>query len=207
MAPSHYVDIHPHIISTDDRRYPRNALFGVQSDWSRERPVTIDQYIAEMDAAGVQKAAIVQASTCYGYDNSYLTDSVARYPGRLTAVGSVDLLRADAPTQIGNWITRGVTGLRLFTGGSTKAFDPGSLDDPRSFAAWELCAEAGLSICLQTDPSGLIYMQARFYAPWFGRFLSPDPARDQHFEETQSWNIYSYEIGRASCRERVYDLV
>lgn len=35
-------------------------------------------------------------------------------------------------------------------------------------------------------------MQARFYAPWFGRFLSPDPARDQHFEETQSWNIYSY---------------
>jgi len=44
----------------------------------------------------------------------------------------------------------------------------------------------------QTDASGLIYMQARFYAPWYGRFLSPDPARDQHFEETQSWNIYSY---------------
>jgi RHS repeat-associated protein len=44
----------------------------------------------------------------------------------------------------------------------------------------------------QTDASGLIYMQARFYVPWFGRFASPDPARDQHFEETQSWNIYSY---------------
>jgi RHS repeat-associated protein len=44
----------------------------------------------------------------------------------------------------------------------------------------------------RTDDSGLIYMQARFYAPWFGRFLSPDPARDQHFEDTQTWNIYSY---------------
>ncbi len=44
----------------------------------------------------------------------------------------------------------------------------------------------------QTDSSGLIYLQARFYAPMYGRFLSPDPARDQHFEETQSWNIYSY---------------
>jgi RHS repeat-associated protein len=44
----------------------------------------------------------------------------------------------------------------------------------------------------QTDASGLIYMQARFYAPMYGRFLSPDPARDQHFEQTQSWNIYSY---------------
>jgi RHS repeat-associated protein len=44
----------------------------------------------------------------------------------------------------------------------------------------------------QTDPSGLIYMQARFYGPMYHRFLSPDPARDQHFEQTQSWNIYSY---------------
>jgi RHS repeat-associated protein len=44
----------------------------------------------------------------------------------------------------------------------------------------------------QTDPSGLVYMQARFYGPMYHRFLSPDPARDQHFELTQSWNIYSY---------------
>lgn len=44
----------------------------------------------------------------------------------------------------------------------------------------------------QTDESGLIYMQARFYIPWVGRFSSPDPARDQHFEFTQSWNIASY---------------
>jgi RHS repeat-associated protein len=43
----------------------------------------------------------------------------------------------------------------------------------------------------QTDASGLIYMQARFYLPMWGRFASPDPARDQHFELTQSWNIYS----------------
>ena len=155
MASSHYVDIHPHIIAGDDSRYPRDPLFGVQSEWSRERPVTIDQYIAEMDAAGVQQAAIVQASTCYGYDNSYLTDSIATYPGRVTAVGSVDLVQADAPTEIRLWMTRGVTGLRLFTGGSTKAFDPSVLDDPRSVPAWELCAEAGLSMCLQTDSSGL----------------------------------------------------
>ena len=35
-------------------------------------------------------------------------------------------------------------------------------------------------------------MQARFYLPMYGRFASPDPARDQYFEHTQSWNIYSY---------------
>ena len=151
-----FIDIHPHIIADDDHRYPRSPLFGVQSDWSRDRPVSIDGLIAAMDQAGVAKAAIVQASTCYGYDNSYLVDSIARYPGRFAAVGSIDLLQPDAPERIRHWMGRGVTGLRLFTGGSTAAFDSRLLDDPRSFPAWELCGEAGLSMCLQTDPSGLV---------------------------------------------------
>ena len=45
-----------------------------------------------MDAAGVQKAAIVQASTCYGHDNSYVADAVAAHPKRFTGVFSVDVL-------------------------------------------------------------------------------------------------------------------
>jgi hypothetical protein len=53
---------------TDEGRYPRSPLFGVQSDWSKQRPITIEQFVEAMDAAGVDKAAIVQASTCYGYD-------------------------------------------------------------------------------------------------------------------------------------------
>ncbi len=92
MKSFHYVDIHPHIISADEHRYPRVPLFDVQSEWSQERPVTVEQYVAAMDEAGIHQAAIVQASTCYGYDNSYLADSIAKYPGRFTAVGTVDLL-------------------------------------------------------------------------------------------------------------------
>ena len=149
------VDIHPHIISDDQSRYPHSPLFGVHSEWSKERPVTLEQYVAAMDEAGIQQAAIVQASTCYGYDNSYLADSIAKFPGRLTAVGTVDLVAPDAPETITKWITRGVSGLRLFTGGSTRSFDTSALDDPRSFPAWEQCAEARVPICLQTDPTGL----------------------------------------------------
>lgn len=149
------IDIHPHIIADDENVYPRAPLFGVQSDWSRERPVTIEGLIAAMDEAGVDKAAIVQSSTCYGYDNSYLVDSVAQYPKRFTAVGSVDVLQSDAVERIRHWVKLGVNGLRLFTGGSTAAFDPSTLDDPRSFDAWQLCGDLGLSMCIQTDPSGL----------------------------------------------------
>jgi L-fuconolactonase len=154
MKPA-FIDIHPHIIADDAARYARVPLFGVQSDWSRERPVTIEGLIAAMDEAGVDKAAIVQSSTCYGYDNSYLVDSVAKFPGRFTAVGSVDVMQPDAPERIRQWVSKGVNGLRLFTGGSTAAFDPSSLDDARSFPTWQLCGEIGLSMAIQTDPTGL----------------------------------------------------
>ena len=148
------VDIHPHIISDDTDRYPASPLFGVQSGWSKERPVTIEGLIAAMDKAGVDKAAVVQVSTCYGFDNNYLADSVARFPDRVTGVGNVDLAQPDAPQLIQKWLDRGISGLRLFLGGSTKAYDTSGLDDPRSFPAWEYCGEAGVPIVLNIDTSG-----------------------------------------------------
>jgi len=149
------VDIHPHIISDDETRYPPAPLFGKRSDWSQERPSTVAALIEQMDAAGVAKAAVVHSSTTYGFDNSYVVEGCAQYPDRLAAVGSVDVLQDDAVARILEWKEKGLAGLRLFTGGSTKEFDPSELDDPRSFKAWELCAELGLSMCIQTGPIGL----------------------------------------------------
>jgi predicted TIM-barrel fold metal-dependent hydrolase len=130
-------------------------LFGKRSDWSKERPTTVETLIAAMDEAGVARAAVVHSSTTYGFDNSYVVDGCAKYAERLVAVGSVDVLQADAPQVIRGWAERGLAGLRLFTGGSTKEFDPSELDDPRSFPAWELCGELGLPMCIQTGPIGL----------------------------------------------------
>jgi L-fuconolactonase len=150
-----FIDIHPHIISDDESRYPLAPLFGKRSDWSQERPTTVETLIAAMDEASVAKAAVVHSSTTYGYDNSYVVDGCAKYPDRLVSVGSVDVLQPDAPKTIRKWVERGLAGLRLFTGGSTKDFDPSELDDPRSFPSWELCGELGLSMCIQTGPIGL----------------------------------------------------
>ena len=149
------VDIHPHIISDDETRYPPAPLFGKRSDWSQERPTTVETLIAAMDEAGVAKAAVVHSSTTYGFDNRYVVDGCAKYADRLVAVGSVDVLQPDAAQRIRESVGRGLAGLRLFTGGSTKEFDPSELDDPRSFAAWELCGELGLPMCIQTGPIGL----------------------------------------------------
>src|SRR5438874_6759830 len=105
------IDIHPHVISTDTQRYPRAPLGGHQSDWSRERPVSVEQMISAMDRAGVSKSALVQASTCYGHDNSYVADAVAAYPERFTGVFSADVLAPDACETMQYWMGRGLTGL------------------------------------------------------------------------------------------------
>jgi predicted TIM-barrel fold metal-dependent hydrolase len=149
------IDIHPHIISDDEQRYPHDPIFGERSEWSRHQSLTIEQLIEAMDEAGVDKAAVVQPSTSYGYDNSYVADAISRYPERFTGVGAVDLVAPDAPEKIRYWAGRNLTGIRLFTGGgSTKSFDNSALDDPQAFPAWELCAAMGLPICIQTIPSG-----------------------------------------------------
>jgi predicted TIM-barrel fold metal-dependent hydrolase len=155
---SKVVDIHPHIIANDTRHYPLAPLGGHQSDWSRTRPVTTEQIIAAMDKAGVAKAAIVQASTCYGHDNSYVADAVAAHPDRFTGVFSVDVLASDAPERMRHWVKRGLTGLRLFTIGSTMPDQASWLDDPKTYPAWQCASELGLSVCLQMSAAALPQM-------------------------------------------------
>lgn len=153
------LDIHPHVISPDTARYPRAPLGGTASTWSQDRPKTTEQLIAAMDEAGVAGAAIVQASTCYGFDNAYVADAVAQYPQRFTGVFSVDMLAADAPQRVRHWAGRHLSGLRLFTAGSTMVGQADWLADPRSFPAWDCAADLGLPVCIQMRPAGMPQLQ------------------------------------------------
>ena len=152
---SSVIDIHPHVISDDEVRYPPAPLFGKRSDWSQERPCVVETLIAAMDEAGVAKAAVVHSSTTYGFDNSYVVDACNRYSDRLISVGSVDVRTPDAVETIKAWVDKGLAGLRIFTGGSTKDFDPTELEDESAYPAWELLGELGLTMSIQTGPVGL----------------------------------------------------
>lgn len=154
------IDIHPHVIASDTSRYPKAPLGGHQSDWSAARPVSYEQLLTDMTEAGVDKAAIVQASTCYGHDNSYVLDAVAAHPDVFTAVGSVDILAEDAVSKIDHWMKKGMTGLRLFTTGSTMPGQATWFTDPKTFRAWAYAEEIGLPVCMQMTQDGLTDLQA-----------------------------------------------
>src|SRR5436309_8405952 len=153
------VDLHSHVIARDEQRYPRAPLGGKQSDWSRDRPVSAEEMLAAMDDAGIERSVLVQASTCYGHDNSCLADAVAAHPERFAGVFSVDVLAPDAPEKIRHWKGHGLIGLRVFVAGHTTAQDV-RLDDPRSFPAWECAVEEGLPICVQVRAPGLSQLEA-----------------------------------------------
>jgi predicted TIM-barrel fold metal-dependent hydrolase len=152
---SDIIDIHPHIVSPDTQRYPLAPLGGKQSTWSSERPTTYEMLLKAMDEAGVAKAAIVHSSTAYGYDNSYVADAVAAVPSRFTGVYSIDAMAPDAVKTFDHWLSRGCSGMRLFTTGSTLPDQATWFADPKTYPFWEHAAAKGIPVCLQMKQEGI----------------------------------------------------
>jgi predicted TIM-barrel fold metal-dependent hydrolase len=142
-------DIHPHVISSDHERYPFDDVHNKQESFIKERPVTTEQLLAQMDAAGVEHAALVQMSLAYGYDNSYVADSAAAHPDRFASVCSVDVRAPDAPQRLRYWICeRKMDGLRVFASFGTMAQGSDWLADPVTMPAWETALELGIPVCV-----------------------------------------------------------
>jgi predicted TIM-barrel fold metal-dependent hydrolase len=145
------VDTHAHIISADKRRYPQSPLGGVQSDWSLARPVTWERLKELMRDAGIDSVVLVQASTVYGHDNSYLADTLERDRGRAVGVASIGLTDADVLTQIDHWTAKvGIAGVRAFVTGST-AKQALRLNDDRAMAAWAALAQRRIPVAMNID--------------------------------------------------------
>jgi L-fuconolactonase len=144
------VDTHCHILSEDTARYPRSPIGGKQSDWASSRPVTADGMVEHMDETGIAQSVLVQATTAYGYDNSYVLDSRAQHPDRFVAVGTVDPLRDDAAEHLATAVDGGgLCGVRLFTTGSTVPTQGEWFAAPETRPFWEKAAELGLPVCMQ----------------------------------------------------------
>ncbi|MFE5076251.1 amidohydrolase family protein [Streptomyces halstedii] len=146
------VDTHTHIISPDTGSYPAAPLGGHRSSWSQERPTDIDGLLREADAAGVDHLVVVQASTVYGFDNTYLADQLARHADRVIGVCSVDFLSPKAVDDLHHWIDeRGFSGVRIRAAdGTTTVPTPGrGLDDERMAPVWQFLSDRRVPVCIQ----------------------------------------------------------
>ena len=149
------IDTHCHVIATDTKRYPLAPLFGKQSQWSAEHPLDYPDMVKADIAAGVDKAVLVQASSAYAFDNSYVADAIAAHPERFTGVFSIDVVAPDAVAKMKHWMGRGFTGMRIFTSGSTHAAQETFFADEAASPAWQYASDQGLSVCMQMRVAGL----------------------------------------------------
>ncbi|WP_433887631.1 amidohydrolase family protein [Streptomyces sp. CA-111067] len=144
------VDTHCHIISEDLAVYPRAPIGGNQSQWAVSRPVTAEGMVSRMEEAGIRQAVLVQATTAYGYDNSYVLTSRKRRPERFVAVGTFDPLRPGAGARLLDLVGEGgLAGVRLFTSGSTVPAQGEWFAAPETYDFWRTAEEAGVTVCLQ----------------------------------------------------------
>jgi predicted TIM-barrel fold metal-dependent hydrolase len=74
--------------------------------------------------------------------------AVAAYPTRLTGVFSVNVLEQDAPQKMRYWYRQGLTGMRIFSRGSTMKEPWLALDDPRIRPSFECAVELGISVAI-----------------------------------------------------------
>jgi L-fuconolactonase len=138
------VDTHVHVVSEDQRTYPRQVTPGAPGEWVRN--MSAEMLLSLNAQAGIDKTVLVQAYSAYRYDNSYTADCATGYPDHFASVIILDPLQADTPDDLSYWVReRGMRGLRLFTTTETEGT---WLDDPRTFPVWERVISLGIPICI-----------------------------------------------------------
>lgn len=149
------VDTHTHVIARDEARYPLRPS-GVGSRWFRDSPCDADELAVLTADAGVDAAVLVQAFGAYTYDNSYVVDAAAARPGRFVSVAIVDAEDPRSPARLRELAREpGFTGVRLFSIGALEHPQPAWLDEPATFAVWEVCADLGLRVVVACLPEHL----------------------------------------------------
>jgi L-fuconolactonase len=132
------IDTHTHVVSSDKTKHPLDP--GARG-WSTEVSNDVEVLIAELDAAGVECATLVQPNATYGLDNIYQCDSAKLYAPRTVSVGILDPAAADAADKLSYWVNEhGMLGVRLQT--------QADADDPSCNAIWQRAEELNVPISI-----------------------------------------------------------
>lgn len=144
-------DAHTHIVSSDHETYPLSPA-GLGGSWYRQSPCSAEGLLAEMDAAGVHRAVLVQPLGAYSFDNRYAVDSASASPDRFTAACCVDPYAEFAAGTLRGWLDRpGVGGVRFFALSEQRSW----LSDPATSVLWEQAAAAGAHVIVTVYESQL----------------------------------------------------
>ena len=144
-----WTDAHAHIWTPDTHAYP--VVREADGHDRAPRDFTPEVLLRHARPSGIGRSVLVQAAR-YGTDNSYVLDSVERFPALFRAVASVDVALAGDAGEMATLRERGISGLRVVA----PAGAAGQWLDGRGYdAMFGVAAEVGHAICVLTRPHGL----------------------------------------------------
>ena len=130
-------DAHVHVVSRDTARFPLQPG-GPGRDWWTDRAVDAPAITADLDAAGVDRAVIVQAVGPYRNDNRYAQRVVEASGGRFALVVAINPDDVDPATELATLAAAGgVAGVRV----AAFTDDAAWMNDGRGPAIWAAAAE------------------------------------------------------------------
>lgn len=92
-----YIDAHVHVWTADTARYP--LANGFAKDAMNPPAFTPDDFLDKANPAGVNRANLIQMSY-YGWDNRYMLDVIAQYPGTFVGTAMVDPFGVDPAAEM-----------------------------------------------------------------------------------------------------------
>ena len=144
-----WIDAHVHVWTPETDRYPLAAGFRV--DQMVPASFTPAELLAQARPCGVQRIVLIQMSF-YGFDNSYMLDTIAAHCGVFSGVAVIDDAAPDPAAEMRRLAARGVRGFRIY---------PRHLPLDRWLAGqgmqamWRCGAEENLAMCHLIDPAAL----------------------------------------------------
>ena len=106
-----FIDAHSHIWTPDTGHYPLAA--GFRRANMEPASFTVEELQRLMKPAGVNRVVLIQMSF-YGYDNSYMLDTIQRFPGQFSGVAVIDQNAKQPEAEMVRLKALGVRGFRIY---------------------------------------------------------------------------------------------
>lgn len=149
-APEGDIDAHSHIWTRDVARYPLAA--GQTVDDLAPPSFTAEELLELARPLGVGRVVLIQHKPYHGLDNSYITDTIANYPGVFSAVACIDAEGPHPEDDMLRLKSQGARGFRILAseGGAPRWKDSRGMQ-----TMWRTAAEQALAICPLINPDEL----------------------------------------------------
>ena len=145
-----HIDAHAHIWTRDLAKYP---LAGKQTVADlKPGSFTAEELLELAGKNGVGRVVLIQHKPYHGLDNSYITDSIAKFPGRFSGVACIEADQAHPETDMDRLFKLGMRGFRIRPGEGGK--DQWK-DSAGMCAMWAHAAKQGSAICPLIGPEEL----------------------------------------------------